>query len=129
MSVIHEIEANDWGSWTQNLTMKSQESEVLSIIRYRGTSKIAGQLYKKHQECNAFLGGWQFRTFYPSTPPSQDPWSVNRKCSSVVNFKVSIIKLSLLINYETSCDKLHDLNIIKYYLKNKVQLFVVFILP
>jgi hypothetical protein len=34
-----------------------------------------------------------------------------------------------LINYETSCDKLYDLNIIKYYLKNKVQLFVVFILP
>jgi hypothetical protein len=46
-----------------------------------------------------------------------------------VNFKVSIIKLSLSINYETSCDKLYDLNIIKYYLKNKVQLFVVFILP
>ena len=53
----------------------------------------------------------------------------DRKCSSVVNFKVSIIKLSLLINYETYCDKLYDLNIIKYYLKNKVQLFVVFILP
>ena len=26
---------------------ESQESEVLSIIKYRGTSKIAGQLYKK----------------------------------------------------------------------------------
>jgi hypothetical protein len=36
------------------------------------------------------------------------PWSVNRKCSSVVNFKVSIIKLSLLINYEASCDKLYE---------------------
>jgi hypothetical protein len=41
----------------------------------------------------------------------------------------AIIKLSLLINYETSCDILYDLNIIKYYFKNKVQLFVVFILP
>jgi hypothetical protein len=50
----------------------------------------------------------------------------------IVNFKVSIIKLSLLINYETSCDKLYelyDLNIIKCYFKNKVQLFVVFMLP
>jgi hypothetical protein len=55
------------------------------------------------------------------------PRSMMRKLA--VNFKVSIIKLSLLMNYEASCDKLYDLNIIKYYLKNKVQLFVVFILP
>ena len=56
---------------------------------------------------------------------SQQVLSLNFK----PNFKVSIIKLSLLINHETSCDKLYDLNIIKYYLKNKVQLFVEFILP
>ena len=29
-----------------NLSIQPQESEVLSIIRYRGTSKIAGQLQK-----------------------------------------------------------------------------------
>jgi hypothetical protein len=78
-------------------------------------------------------GGWP-----KSIPTGRSAWNKRLNptlqihdayTGSAVNFKVSIIKLSLLINYETSCDKLYDLNIIKYYFKNKVQLFVVFILP
>jgi hypothetical protein len=34
----------------------SQESEVLSIIRYRGTSKIAGQLLKNTRSATHFWG-------------------------------------------------------------------------
>jgi hypothetical protein len=37
--------------------------------------------------------------------------------------------VTIRLYYDASFDKLYDLNIIKYYFKNKVQLFVVFILP
>jgi hypothetical protein len=38
------VETNNDKEVYQFSFLKSQESEVLSIIRYRGTSKIAGQL-------------------------------------------------------------------------------------
>ena len=37
-----------------NLSIQPQESEVLSIIRYRGTSKIAGQLQKNTRSATHF---------------------------------------------------------------------------